>query len=162
MTIRLCLQLKYGKEAVSPKFDWTDAGWAVGFVLYLIFNCLYFVRLCLALTHHRRISTLIVLVVHQLLQNELYWTISQCAREPSELIQLSSLLRGLESAGSACAFGISASKQLPKTVPLGINFGLYGLALFTAWFTVKEIGVKFGLEEESKSEVEGQLEKIEK
>ncbi|GAA5872122.1 hypothetical protein JCM16303_000986 [Sporobolomyces ruberrimus] len=133
------LELKYGKEAVSPKFDWTDAGWAVGFVLYLIFNCLYF-----------------------LLQNELYWTISQCAREPSELIQLSSLLRGLESAGSACAFGISASKQLPKTVPLGINFGLYGLALFTAWFTVKEIGVKFGLEEESKSEVEGRLEKIEK
>jgi hypothetical protein len=57
----------------------------------------------------------------QLIQNFLYWSISTLAREPHELLRLSSFLRGLESAGSACGFGISSRKQLSYFVPLGIN-----------------------------------------
>ncbi|BGP20131.1 hypothetical protein JCM10213v2_008266 [Rhodosporidiobolus nylandii] len=103
----------------KPKLDWTDGNdFAAAFTLYLFFQICYF-----------------------LIQNVLYWLIAQLAREPSEMIRLSSFLRGLESAGSACGYGVSASKQLPYTVPLGINFGLWGVASFVGWFTVKEIGV---------------------
>lgn len=62
------------------------------------------------------------------------------------MIQLSSILRGLESAGAACGFGVSARKTLPRTVPLGINFALFGVSTITAWFTVKDVGVKYGRE----------------
>ncbi|GAA5915372.1 hypothetical protein JCM6882_000235 [Rhodosporidiobolus microsporus] len=111
------LQLRYITN--KPKLDWTDGQeFAVAFTLYLFFNAAYF-----------------------LVQNILYWTFSQLAREQHELLRLSSFLRGLESAGSACGFGVSASKQLPFTVPLGINFGLWGLSTISAWFTVRKIGV---------------------
>ncbi|GAA6038827.1 hypothetical protein JCM8097_002915 [Rhodosporidiobolus ruineniae] len=113
------LQLRY--IAHKPKLDWTDGtSFAEAFVLYLFFQICYF-----------------------LIQNMLYWFISQIAREQHELLRLSSFLRGLESAGSACGYGVSASKQLPYTVPLGINFALWGLSTVTAWFTVKDIGIKY-------------------
>ncbi|GAA5966882.1 hypothetical protein JCM21900_001954 [Sporobolomyces salmonicolor] len=116
------LQVRY--DSTEPKYDWTDGGaWAAGFVLYLVFYSCYY-----------------------LLQNELYWLISQLARQPTEVIRLSSFLRALESAGSACAFGVSASKHLPKTVPVGINFGLWAVSTLTAWGTVREIGVAVGPE----------------
>ncbi|GAA5926642.1 uncharacterized protein JCM15063_000329 [Sporobolomyces koalae] len=117
------LQLRYIHHPF--KLDWTDGHrFGAAFALHLIFNCFYY-----------------------LLQNELYWTISQVARGPTELLQLSSLLRGLESAGAACGFGVSARKTLPRTIPLGINFALWGISSIAAWFTVKDIGVKFGLDE---------------
>ncbi|GAA5831363.1 hypothetical protein JCM5353_007141 [Sporobolomyces roseus] len=132
------LQLRYDSKSLMAKLDWKDGGWAAGFILFVFFNCLYY-----------------------LLQNLLYWNISQTARQPTELIQLSSLLRGLESAGSACAFGVSASKSLPHTVPLGINFGLWGIALITAWFTVREVGITLGTAESEDSNKE-QVTHIEK
>jgi len=61
---------------------------------------------------------------------------------------LSSFLRGAESAGSACGYALTASKNLPLTVPLGIDFGLWAVATTTAWMTVKEIGVPLGENEE--------------
>ncbi|GAA5872244.1 hypothetical protein JCM1840_004107 [Sporobolomyces johnsonii] len=110
------LQVRY--DVTHPKYDWTDGGpWAAGFVLYLVFYSSYY-----------------------LLQNELYWLISQLAREPTEVIRLSSFLRALESAGSACAFGVSASEHVPKTVPVGINFGLWAVSAITAWGTVRGVG----------------------
>ncbi|GAA5820950.1 hypothetical protein JCM11251_001892 [Rhodosporidiobolus azoricus] len=113
------LQLRF--IANRPKLDWTDGQeFAVAFTLYLMFQLCYFA-----------------------IQNLLYWLISQLAREQHELLRLSSFLRGLESAGSACGFGVSASKQLPFTVPLGINFGIWGMSTITAWFTVRRIGVDF-------------------
>ncbi len=77
-----------------------------------------------------------------MLRNELYWLIASLAREPREMVRLSSFLRGLESAGSACGcgYGISSRKALSKKVPLAISFGLWGVANVVGWFTVKEIG----------------------
>ncbi|CEQ42606.1 SPOSA6832_04434 [Sporobolomyces salmonicolor] len=137
------LQVRY--DGTEPKYDWTDGGaWAAGFVLYLVFYSCYYVRprsfsspSSFSLCSPRSL---------QLLQNELYWLISQLARQPTEVIRLSSFLRALESAGSACAFGVSASKHLPKTVPVGINFGLWAVSTLTAWGTVREIGVAVGPE----------------
>ncbi|GAA5967729.1 hypothetical protein JCM3765_000012 [Sporobolomyces pararoseus] len=119
------LQVEFIKNP-PKKIDWSDGHqFARAFALYLIFNCFYFV-----------------------LQNELYYIIASTARNSTEMIQLSSILRGLESAGAACGFGVSAKKTLPRTVPLGINFALFGVSTITAWFTVKDVGVKFGREEE--------------
>lgn len=53
---------------------------------------------------------------------------------------MSSFLRGLESAGSACGFGISSRKTLSKKIPLSIDFALWGVSSLVGWFTVKEIG----------------------
>ncbi|GAA6015701.1 hypothetical protein JCM11491_002451 [Sporobolomyces phaffii] len=125
------LQVRLINHPPATKIDWADGSrFGVAFALYLIFNVFYFV-----------------------LQNELYWVISNTAQSPNELIQLSSILRGLESVGAACGFGVSARKTLPKTIPLAINFGLFGVSAISAWFTVKDVGVKFGIEEEPSRDV---------
>lgn len=92
------------------------------------------------------------LFAQQTLQNNLYWLIASTARAPHELIRLSSFLRGAESAGSACGYALTASKNLPLTVPLGIDFGLWGIAITTAWMTVKEVGVSLGVKEAEEEE----------
>ncbi|ORY89285.1 MFS general substrate transporter [Leucosporidium creatinivorum] len=105
---------------------------------------------------------IIVYTFYYLLQNELYYVISQLARHPHELVRLSSFLRGLESAGSACAFGVSSRKTLSKLVPLSLNFALWGISTVTAWFTVRQLGVNidhtFASDEsdEAKKQVEQQ------
>ncbi len=128
------LQLRFNGN--PPKYDWASHGFGSPFACYLIFYVAYF-----------------------LVQNELYWLIAALAREPRELVRLSSFLRGLESAGSACGFGISSRKTLPKTVPLAIDFGLWGVSSVIGWFTVKEIGrsidYKFATDKEGQ-EAEGQ------
>ncbi|GAA6017758.1 hypothetical protein JCM10207_000487 [Rhodosporidiobolus poonsookiae] len=111
----IVLQLRFIDH--PRKLDWSDPGFAGAWTLYLIFQICYF-----------------------LIQNYLYLAISQLAQHPHELVRLSSFLRGLESAGSACGYGVSASKHLPYTVPLGINIGLYGVATICASFTVWDIG----------------------
>ncbi|KAL8278101.1 hypothetical protein RQP46_009561 [Phenoliferia psychrophenolica] len=129
------LQLRYLKNPVKG-LDWDESStrFGVPMACYLIFYVMYY-----------------------LIQNELYWLISTIAREPKELVRLSSFLRGLESAGSACGFGISSRKTLSKKVPLGINFALWGISSVTAWFTVKEIGKSIDYVFESDREVKDQL-----
>ncbi|TNY19311.1 DUF895 domain membrane protein [Rhodotorula diobovata] len=118
------IQLRFIEN--RPRLDWTDgARFSEAFGVYVLFYITYFT-----------------------LQNALYWLIAQTARAPHELIRLSSFLRGAESAGSACGYALTASKNLPLTVPLGIDFGLWAVATTTAWMTVKEIGVPLGKNEE--------------
>jgi len=123
------LQLRYLHD--PPKYDWNSHGFGTPFACYLIFYIAYY-----------------------LVQNELYWLIAALAREPKELVRLSSFLRGLESAGSACGFGVSSRKTLSKTVPLSIDFALWGVSTLIAWFTVKEIGTT--IDYKFKSDREGQ------
>ncbi|BGP43596.1 hypothetical protein JCM10449v2_007637 [Rhodotorula kratochvilovae] len=116
------LQLRFLEN--RPRLDWTDGHrFSEAFGVYVMFYICYYT-----------------------LQNNLYWLIAQTARAPHELIRLSSFLRGAERyaalpAGSAIGYGLTASKNLPLTVPLGINFGFWGVALGTAWTTVKEVDV---------------------
>jgi hypothetical protein len=93
-------------------------------------------------------------IVYYTLQNVLYYIFSELARNPKELIRLSSILRGAESAGSACGYGVSARKVLPMTVPLGIDFGLWGVAFAAAMFTVKDVGTKWELNKDVKEKEE--------
>ncbi|BGP03610.1 Major Facilitator Superfamily protein [Rhodotorula toruloides] len=124
------LQTRFLKH--KPKLDWTDGrAFSEAFGAYVIFYIVYYT-----------------------LQNVLYYIFSELARNPKELIRLSSILRGAESAGSACGYGVSARKVLPMTVPLGIDFGLWGVAFAAAMFTVKDVGTKWELNKDVKEEKE--------
>ena len=76
--------------------DWSESSsrYGVPMACYLLFYVLYYVRVD---APGKSEGSLLVLI--QLLQNELYWLISTVAREPKELVRLSSFLRALESAG---------------------------------------------------------------
>jgi MFS family permease len=112
----------------NPVLDWSDqASFGRGFGLYL------FERISLGMV-----------------ENYIYWCISNLADGPGEQIRYSSLLRGIETAGVAVGFGVQA---VPTALiaTASINFGLWFLALpFSFWATLKVVR-KFG-EVEGKGE----------
>ncbi|GJN94444.1 hypothetical protein Rhopal_007524-T1 [Rhodotorula paludigena] len=132
------LQLEFIDD--PPKLDWSDGTrFGRGLAMYLLFYSTYYGKSASFKLRHCMTSGLVKRSLLPI-QNQLYWSLSQLARHPTELLRLSSFLRGMESAGSAVGYGISAAKQLPFTVPLGINFGLWGVAFSTALMTIWRIG----------------------
>jgi hypothetical protein len=105
-------------QHTNPVLDWTDPGFGRAFVLYLFlvaaFQCQYM---------------------------HLYFVIGHLARDPQEIVRLSSLLRGTESAAQAVSYGIQSLSGFTLVAASSLNFGLWGLGLIPAWFVVREIGV---------------------
>lgn len=61
------------------------------------------------------------------------------ARNPAEIVRLTSTVRAVEAAGGAVASGIS-STHAPLIAAVGVNFGLWALAVIPTWFVVRKVG----------------------
>ncbi|KAH7368707.1 major facilitator superfamily domain-containing protein [Plectosphaerella cucumerina] len=106
-------------SARSPGLDWSDDGFGRGWALYILWQT------CWALTY-----------------NFGYWMIGSLAREAADVPRLTSYVRALESAGQTISSGISSTKT-PLITALGINFGLWGVAIVPAYLVVSKIGVDY-------------------
>lgn len=113
-------QQKYTHE--KPTFDWSDPGFGRAFGLY-IFMAINF----------------------QLNYMYLYYVIGNLARSPQEIIRLSALLRGTESASQAVSYGLNSVESLTTIGNSAIEFGLWGVSLFPALFIVWRIGIPGGI-----------------
>ncbi|KAL9938394.1 hypothetical protein V8E36_003017 [Tilletia maclaganii] len=69
-----------------------------------------------------------------------YWIVGAINDDPSELIRLTSIVRGVESAGQAVSYGINSTGFRLDAVA-GINMGLWGLCLIPAWVVVSKVGI---------------------
>jgi len=111
------VKLMHEYHSTRPLLDWNDADFSRGFALYimlqLLFNWLY------ELT---------------------YWIVGAINDDPSELIRLTSIVRGVESAGQAVSYGINSTGFRLDAVA-GINMGLWGLCLIPAWVVVSKVGI---------------------
>jgi hypothetical protein len=120
----------------NPVLDWGDQrAFGRGFGLYL------FERISLGLV-----------------ENYIYWCISNLSDSPGDQIRYSSLLRGIETAGVAVGFGVQA---VPTALiaTASINFGLWFLALPFSYYATSQVVRKFerlaGKATGSQSEEEG-------
>ncbi|CED85344.1 Uncharacterized conserved protein [Phaffia rhodozyma] len=115
----LVIQIQFSKRAKAPSLDFGSPDFARAYCLYLLYA----------------LNTSVT-------QNVLYFYIGAISSaDQSDIGRLSSILRALESAGSAVGYGITARKTLPHSVPLGIDVAVWGLSTIPAWFSIKEIGV---------------------
>lgn len=104
----------------NPVLDWGDQrAFGRGFGLYL------FERISLGLV-----------------ENYIYWCISNLSDSPGDQIRYSSLLRGIETAGVAVGFGVQA---VPTALiaTASINFGLWFLALPFSYYATLQVVRKF-------------------
>ncbi|KAH6975168.1 major facilitator superfamily domain-containing protein [Ilyonectria sp. MPI-CAGE-AT-0026] len=102
-----------------PGLDWVDDGFGRGWALYILWQ-----------------------VNWVLTYNHAYWLIGSLAREPADIPRLTSYVRALESAGQCISSGIS-STSTPLITALGINFGIWGVAVVPAYLVVRKIGVEY-------------------
>ncbi|GJN91804.1 hypothetical protein Rhopal_004827-T1 [Rhodotorula paludigena] len=111
------VQHDYETRVVKPAFDWSDPGFARGWVLYL------FVQLCFSTIY-----------------NYAFWFIGGLARNSNEVVRFTSIIRSWESAGGAVASGIASTKT-PLIAQVGVNFGLWAFCLPFSWILVRRIGL---------------------
>jgi len=111
------VQKEYSEEA--PGLDWSDSGFGRGWALYILWQVGW------AMTY-----------------NYGYWIIGSLAREAADIPRLTSYVRALESAGQTVSSGISSTKT-PLITALGINFGLWGIAVIPALLVVRKVGILY-------------------
>ncbi|KAM5354137.1 hypothetical protein ACJ41O_000787 [Fusarium nematophilum] len=111
------VQREYTRQA--PGLDWVDDGFGRGWALYIFWQVNW------ALTY-----------------NFGYWLIGSLGREAADVPRLTSYVRALESAGQTISSGISSTKT-PLITALGINFGLWGVAVIPAYLVVSKIGIDY-------------------
>lgn len=104
----------------KPVLDWGDqSSFGRGFGLYM------FERISLGMV-----------------ENYIYWCISNLSDSPGDQIRYSSLLRGIETAGVAVGFGVQAvPTELIATA--SINFGFWCLALPFSYYATMQVVRKF-------------------
>ncbi|PWY87399.1 DUF895 domain membrane protein [Aspergillus heteromorphus CBS 117.55] len=102
----------------TEAIDWTDPGFAKGFVLYLVW-----------------------VVGFQLNYLFLYFVVGNLATDDEEVVRVSGLLRGVESAVQAVSYGLSSVGIMASVGGTYINFGLWGISLLPAWLVIRQFGV---------------------
>ncbi|KAL3458990.1 major facilitator superfamily domain-containing protein [Aspergillus heterothallicus] len=116
------VQHDYGLHA--PSLDWVDSGFGRGWALYILLQ-----------------------VNFALAYNYGYWLAGYVAKGPAEIIRLTSTVRAVEAAGGAVAAGIS-STSAPLIAAVGVNFGLWGLAVVPTYLVARKVGLTTGAQEE--------------
>ncbi|PIG85042.1 DUF895 domain membrane protein [Aspergillus arachidicola] len=108
-------------KKTQPSYDWADAGFGRGFALYLFWVAGF-----------------------QLNYMFLYFLIGNLAEDEEDVIRISGLLRGTESAAQAVSYGLNAVTIMASVGSVYLNFGLWAISLLPAWLVVKHIGVTLG------------------
>ncbi|KAL1413711.1 hypothetical protein Q8F55_001493 [Vanrija albida] len=94
-------------------------------------------------------------ITFALVENYVYWCISNLSDSPGDAIRYSSLLRGIETAGVAVGFGVQA---VPTALiaTASINCGLWFLSLPFSFYATVQVVRKFNeLERERQAKVAG-------
>jgi hypothetical protein len=86
-----------------------------------------------------------------LVENYIYWCISNLSDSPGDQIRYSSLLRGIETAGVAVGFGVQAVPTV-LIATASINFGFWFLALPCGYYATLQVVRKFDQLDQKKRE----------
>jgi len=115
----------------KPVLDWSHSDFGRGFGVYMF----------------ERIS-------FSMVENYVYWCISNLSDSPGDQIRYSSLLRGIETAAVAVSFGVQAVPTA-LIVTAGINFGVWFVALpFSYYATVRVVRKFNAIEKHGKKAVQ--------
>ncbi|KAL5048574.1 hypothetical protein BDW71DRAFT_195870 [Aspergillus fruticulosus] len=100
----------------NPVYDWSDSGFGRRFPLYVFW-----------------------VVGFQLNYMFLYFIVGNLAKDEEEVVWISSLLRGMESASQVVSYGLSSVSIMASVGSIYLNSGLRALTLFPAWLIIREM-----------------------
>lgn len=113
-------------EASSTKIvlDWTDDGFGRGVCVYIL-----------------------MLVGFNLMYDYLYWLVGTINRDGADIIRLSAVIRGVESAGQAISYGINSIDQskFPLSGAVAVNLSVFGACIIPSAFVIFKVGIFDGV-----------------
>lgn len=114
----------YESRSVSPVFDWTDDGFGRAVCVYIL-----------------------MLVGFNLMYDYLYWLIGTVNRDGGDIVRLSSVVRGVESAGQAISYGINSIDQsrFPLSGSVAVNLSFFAVCIIPSAFVIFRVGILDGV-----------------
>ncbi|GAD98575.1 hypothetical protein AOR_1_578194 [Paecilomyces variotii No. 5] len=114
----------YEGRAIRPVFDWTDDGFGQGVCVYIL-----------------------MLVGFNLMYDYLYWLIGTVNRDGGDIIRLSAVIRGVESAGQAISYGINSINQtrFPLSGAVAVNLSFFAACIIPSAFVIFKVGIVDGV-----------------
>lgn len=86
----------------------------------------------------------------------LYFVIKNIVSKHEDATRAAGLLRAVESASQAVAYGTSSIASFAQLPSAALNFGLWGLAIIPAWIVVRNIGVEYFGPQNDESDDDGE------
>ncbi|KAE8422533.1 major facilitator superfamily domain-containing protein [Aspergillus pseudocaelatus] len=115
---------EYERRDTPPVLDWADDGFGRGVCVYIL-----------------------MLVGFNLMYDYLYWLIGTVNRSGGDIVRLSSVVRGVESAGQAISYGINSIDQtrFPLSGAVAVNLSFFALCIIPSAFVVFKVGIINGI-----------------
>ncbi|KAJ3468374.1 hypothetical protein MRS44_002439 [Fusarium solani] len=103
-------------------FDWTDDGFGQGVYVYIL-----------------------MLVGFNLMYDYLCWLVGCFNKNGADLVRLSTIIRGIESAGQVISYGISSIPSFPLSRAIAVNVSFFATCIIPAEFVVFKVGIIDGV-----------------
>ncbi|KAJ6441358.1 fungal-specific transcription factor domain-containing protein [Purpureocillium lavendulum] len=116
---------EYEGMETKPSFDWVDEGFGRGVCLYIF-----------------------MLVGFNLMYDYLYWLIGTVNRDGADIIRLSAVIRGVESAGQAISYGVNSIAQdvFPLSSAAALSLSFFAVCIIPAAFVIFKVGIVNGVQ----------------
>lgn len=113
---------EYERMDPSPVLDWTDPGFGHGVCVYIL-----------------------MLVGFNLMYDYLYWLVGTINRDGADLIRLSAVIRGIESAGQAISYGINSIDTFALSGAVAVNLSFFAACIIPSAFVIYRVGIIDGV-----------------
>jgi MFS family permease len=115
---------EFENRETKPSFDWTDDGFGRAVCVYIL-----------------------MLVGFNLMYDYLYWLVGAINKSGGEVVRLSAVIRGIESAGQAISYGINSidQDQFPLSGAVAVNMSFFVICIIPSWFVIWRVGVFNGV-----------------
>ncbi|KAB8269274.1 hypothetical protein BDV30DRAFT_229970 [Aspergillus minisclerotigenes] len=115
---------EYERRDTPPVLDWADDGFGRGVCVYIL-----------------------MLVGFNLMYDCLYWLIGTVNRSGGDIVRLSAVVRGVESAGQAISYGINSIDQtrFPLSGSVAVNLAFFAACIIPSAFVVCKVGILNGV-----------------
>ncbi|KAL5356652.1 major facilitator superfamily domain-containing protein [Aspergillus floccosus] len=115
---------EYEGRSSPPVLDWADDGFGRGVCVYIL-----------------------MLVGFNLMYDYLYWLIGTVNRTGGDIVRLSAVVRGVESAGQAISYGINSIEQsrFPLSGAVAVNLSFFAACIVPSAFVVFRVGIVDGV-----------------
>ncbi|KAM5349018.1 hypothetical protein ACJ41O_008841 [Fusarium nematophilum] len=113
---------EYEGMDTKPVLDWTDSGFGRGVCVYIL-----------------------MLVGFNLMYDYLYWLVGTVNKNGADLIRLSAVIRGVESAGQAISYGINSINTFALSGAVAVNLSFFAACIIPSAFVVLKVGIVDGV-----------------
>lgn len=113
---------EYEAMDTPPVLDWTDPGFGRGVCVYIL-----------------------MLVGFNLMYDYLYWLVGTINRDGADLVRLSAVIRGIESAGQAISYGINSIDTFALSGAVAVNLSFFAACIIPSAVVIYKVGIIDGV-----------------